>query len=217
MTAVDTPASRGARPEQPTGDDEPRAGHVPARAAGPPRRAGLIGALSVLLALAVAGLGGALLREALVIGGVVEGSAWLSQASDALDGLAPSATIFVAGMVAFLVGLVLVWIAVRRRSRTARRLAAATGAYLDRRSLVPLAEAHASRVAGVVSAHARIARGRLRLDVLAATEAAHDVENAVAEVVRTQLDALDHPMRVQCSARQALPGIRRSRQTGDSA
>lgn len=199
MTSVDELT----RSRQPANDEATSASRR-ARPGRPPRGAGAIGALCVLLALAGIALAGLLIREALVTGGAVDGSSWLEQMITGIDGLAASATTFLLGLLALAVGVGLLWVATRRRSHPALRLRTATGTYLQRRSLVPLVEARAASVPGVVSARGRARRRHLDVDVATAGEDPRRVESAVADTVRGEVQMLARPLSVRVRAYPTL-------------
>jgi len=142
-----------------------------------------------VLAVLLVALGALLVREALVAGGVVGGSAWLPPAADALDGTAPGAAAVVAGVVAALVGLWLVVVALRRRTR--RTLAVGTSSYLGVRDVARLAAGAARDVDGVLDASADATRRRV---VVRGRATSRDgVEEPVRAAVAHQLSALTTP------------------------
>ena len=81
-------------------------------------RAGRVGWVGVVLALLVVALGVLVVRDALVIGGQIDGATWLVPVVDGADGLEPSTASTAVGVVVALLGLWLVFVALGRRVRT---------------------------------------------------------------------------------------------------
>jgi hypothetical protein len=81
-------------------------------------RAGRVGWIGVVLSLLVVALGVLVIRDALIIGGQIDGDTWLVPVVDGTDGLEPSAASTAVGVVVALLGLWLVIVALGRRVRT---------------------------------------------------------------------------------------------------
>ncbi|NAZ84243.1 hypothetical protein GTR02_20780 [Kineococcus sp. R8] len=162
---------------------------APGRPTPAPTGAGPVGTVGPLLAVLLVVLGALLLREALVSGGAVGGSPWLPPAADALDGAAPGAVAIAVGAVAALLGLWLVVVALRRRTR--RTLAVGSGAYLGVRDVARLAAGAARDVDGVLDASADATRRRVV--VRGRATSLDGVEEPVRAAVAHQLSALTRP------------------------
>lgn len=165
------------------------AGGTERRGAPAPTGAGPVGAVGPVLAVLLVALGALLVREALVDGGAVGGSPWLPPAGAALDGTTPGAAAIAVGVVAALVGLWLVVVALRRRTR--RTLAVGTSSYLSVRDVARLAAGAARDVDGVLDASAEATRRRVVVRGRATSR--EGVEEPVRAAVAHQLSALTTP------------------------
>jgi hypothetical protein len=169
--------------------------------AAPPRlAAGKSGALAVVLAILTALTGAVLIHEALVAAGVVGGTSVIAQLTSFLDAQRPSPTAVLTGLLMLLVGLVLLWLALRPRRRIGLALRGPIGAYLDPRSLDSLVQSRALSVPGVIAASTHGNAKRLRLEV---SSTAGDVDGAVREAVLIDLDALARPPSLRVDVRPA--------------
>jgi hypothetical protein len=169
--------------------------------AAPPRlAAGTTGALAVVLAVLTALAGAALIREARVAAGVIGGTSGIARLTSFVDGQGPSPTALLMGTLMLLLGLVLLWLALSPRRRVGLALRAATGAYLDPRSLDSLVRARALSVPGVVAASSNGNARRLRLAVSSTTG---NVGEAVREAVLSDFDALARPPSLRVQVRPA--------------
>ena len=165
------------------------AGGTERRGAPAPTGAGPVGAVGPVLAVLLVALGALLVREALVDGGAVGGSPWLPPAGAALDRTTPGAAAIAVGVVAALVGLWLVVVALRRRTR--RTLAVGTSSYLSVRDVARLAAGAARDVDGVLDASAEATRRRVVVRGRATSR--EGVEEPVRAAVAHQLSALTTP------------------------
>src|SRR6218665_3180452 len=123
----------------------------------PATRAGRVGWVGIVVAALVVALGVLVIRDALVLGGQVEGSTWLVPAIDATDGLEPSPALSAVGVVVALLGLWLVVVALGRRVRTRLPLDV-PGVTIGVADLARLATAAATDVPYVLSAHSSARR-----------------------------------------------------------
>ncbi|NIZ92444.1 DUF6286 domain-containing protein [Kineococcus rubinsiae] len=159
------------------------------RRAAPPTGSGPVGVVGPVLAVLLVALGALLVREALVTGGVVGGSTWLPPAAGALDGTAPGGAAIAVGVVAALLGLWLVVVALRRRTR--RTLAVGAMSYLSARDVARLAAGAARDVDGVLDVSAEATRKRVLVRGRATSR--DGVEEPVRAAVAHQLSALTTP------------------------
>lgn len=119
---------------------------------------GLIALIGAVLAALVIALGVLAIRDALVLAGLVKGTAWVELVRAALDGLTPAGWALPVGLVLLLLGVWLALAALMPRPPTAIPVQSRTGVFLRRRDVRRLAEAAAEHVDGVLSAHAETRR-----------------------------------------------------------
>jgi hypothetical protein len=98
-----------------------------------------------------------------------------------------------AGVVAILVGLVLLAVALRPRPRTALRVQARTGIFIGPKSIARLAVGAAERVNGVDTAQAVATRKRVTVTIRTWSETPDELQEAVAQAVRNRLSRLAAP------------------------
>lgn len=169
-------------------------GAEPVAAAKTPVSSGRIATVGLLLSVLVIGLGVLAVQTALVAVGLLHGVTWLTWLINAANGLTPVTWVLVAGIVAVLLGLWLLWSSVRRRPRTAVALRAATGVFLRPRDLAALAVTAADDVDGVSDAHASATRTKVTLRIT--TTGDRSVGDAVKTAVTQRLEPLDKPVRI---------------------
>lgn len=186
--AMGADQDRGGAASTPTGDWEPM---PPATR---PTRSGPIGVVGPVLAVLLIAAGLVLLRDALVGYRLVRGPAWIPLGLGTVDGLAPGTAVLVGGIVAALVGLWLLYVALRRRVRSRAALRARTGVYLAPGDIARLASAAAEDVGGVVTASSKAGTRSLRTTVR--TTGGPGIDEAVREAVHQRLDVLDPAPRV---------------------
>lgn len=156
-----------------------------------PRRPPAIGWVGVLLALAVTVVG----VLAIVDGAVRAG--WVGDAEPVLTPLltgpavvTPQPGAAVVGSLLALLGLAVVWLAVKPGERAGVRLGGTAGIWMSRPDLERLVSATAERCDGVLSAHTRATRRHIRVDLETTTP---DVQDAAAGAVRDRLAGLTAP------------------------
>ncbi|WP_193314529.1 DUF6286 domain-containing protein [Georgenia ruanii] len=159
-----------------------------------PTRSGPIGVVGPVLAVLLIAAGLVLLRDALVGYRAVPGPAWIPLGLGAVDGLAPGTGFLVGGIIAVLVGVWLLYAALRRRVRSRAVLRARTGVYLAPGDIARLASAAAEDVGGVVTASSKAGTRSVRTTVR--TTGGPGIDQAVLDAVHQRLDVLDPAPRV---------------------
>ncbi len=166
----------------------------PLAAAKTPVGSGLISGLGLVWALLVMGLGVLGVQAALVYAGVLTGFSWLTWVFEHLDGLTPAAWMLPLGIVLALLGLWLLYTAVRPRPRTAVALNATTGVFLTPRDVSRLAVAAADEVDGVQDAKASATRTKVTLRITGTGDP--QLGERVKSAVGQQLAGLAKPLKV---------------------
>ncbi|NIZ93342.1 DUF6286 domain-containing protein [Kineococcus rubinsiae] len=169
------------------------------RPAAAPAGSGPVGVVGPLLAVLLLALGVLLVRDALVTAGTVSGSAWLPAVVDGLRGTGPAGWLVPAGAVVVLVGLWLVVVALRPRSRRTLPLTSDTGVFLHVRDVARLAAGAAGDVDGVLDASASATRRKVTVTV--SGTAAAGLREDVTEAVTERLAALASAPRVSVLVR----------------
>jgi len=167
-------------------------------------RAGRVGWVGVVLSTLVVALGVVVIRDALVIGGQIDGETWLVPVIDGTDGIEPSAVSTAVGVLVALLGLWLVFVALGRRVRTRVPLDV-PGVTIGIADLASLASSAASDVPYVLSAHSSARRRSVSVSVTALE--GDDVEADVLTAVQQRLDRLATPVTVHVSTRH-VDGLR---------
>lgn len=172
---------------------------APMPAASLPTRSGAVGIVGPILAVLLIAAGVALLRDALVGYGLIPGQLWVPAGLRAVDGVAPGTAFLVGGIVAALLGLWLIYIALRRRVRSRATLRSRTGVYLGAGDVARLASAAAGEVGGVMAASSTATRRAVTTTVR--TTGGAGVDQAVLDAVHERLDVLDPVPRVRVLVR----------------
>jgi len=167
-------------------------------------RAGRVGWIGVVLSLLVVALGVLMIRDALIIGGQIDGDTWLVPVVDGTDGLKPSAASTAVGVVVALLGLWLVVVALGRRVRTRLPLDV-PGVTIGIADLARLASSAATDVPYVLSAHSSARRKSVSVTVTALE--GDDVEADVRTAVQERLARLATPVTVHVATRH-VEGLR---------
>ncbi|WP_028049454.1 DUF6286 domain-containing protein [Cellulomonas sp. URHD0024] len=167
-------------------------------------RAGRVGWVGVVLSLLVVALGVVVIRDALVIGGQVEGETWLLPVIDDADGLEPSVASTAVGVVVALLGLWLVFVALARRVRTRVPLDV-PGVTIGIADLARMASSAASDVPYVLSAHSTARRKSVSVSVTALE--GDDVDADVRAALQERLSRLATPVTVHVTTRH-VEGLR---------
>ncbi|MEK8229174.1 hypothetical protein NKG05_29510 [Oerskovia sp. M15] len=91
-----------------------------------------------------------------------EGTSWFASLADAMDGLQPETWVGAVGVVLALLGLWLVWQAVRPRPRTTRRISATSGIHMRSADIARWVNATARDVPGVLDTSTSVSAPRYR-------------------------------------------------------
>jgi len=172
--------------------------HSAMRAARQQTGAGSIGVVGPLLALALTGIGGVLLHDAIAEADGRAGRTWLAAIADGLDGSTAEWWMIPAGIGIALIGLWLIVTAVRPRSRKTLAVTSATGVFLRTRDIARLAAAAADDVDGVLSAGSVASRRTVTVTVESDRDGVADL---VRETVDHRLSALASPPKVKVRVR----------------
>lgn len=180
----------GPGPAQPGPPSGPGTGGETLSSGPVPRRTPGAGVLGLVLALLLLALGLLLVYEGTVLLGWVEGDPLVTDLLGREAVITPdTVTAAVAGLVA-LVGLWLLWTAVRPARRRGIALATSTGVWMTHRDLERLVAGTAEDVDGVLDASASVGRRRAVVAVATTSPAVRDhVQAAVTE----RLSALSAP------------------------
>ncbi len=153
-----------------------------------------------LVAIAVVGV-----HDLLADRGAVAGRPWLQSLADDLDGLTPNGWTTALGVLVALIGLVLLWTALRPARRTHQATPMDDGdVWISKRAVGRLAEQAAERTAGIESARVEVGRRtiRVRATTGAASMAPDRVRERVQDNVRSALDGFS-PLPVKVRTKEA--------------
>jgi len=157
--------------------------------------------LGPLLALAVVALGVAGVHDGLGYAGALGGRPWLAQLSDHLGVTSPDRGVVAWGVVAALVGLVLLSFALGRRPRPPHQVSGPVPLFLTDRDVALLASTAARDVDGVLKVGARATRRSVALRVTTTANGPDPtIDDAVAAAVTARLAPLQQPPRVRVTA-----------------
>ncbi|WP_299037834.1 DUF6286 domain-containing protein [uncultured Pseudokineococcus sp.] len=162
---------------------------APLRGAKERTGSGVVPVLGVLMSLLLLGLAVALVRDALVLLGVLGGAPWLQTAVEAVRGTAPATWTAPAGAALALLGLWLLSRAFARRSRDELRLRSRTAVTTRPRDVARLSSAAARDVDGVL--RARTSATRRAVSVAVTTTGGESVGAAVQQAVTDRLAPLE--------------------------
>ncbi len=196
MSADTTPATTDQR-----GASEPR--HkvdppTPPQTAKDPRGFARVAVFGVLWSLALVALAVVAGHDALAYWGLISGTPWIESALTYADGLPPQFSWVVVAVVAGLVGLVLVYVALRPRPHLGTPVRAQTGVFLLDRGLRRLAAATAEDVDGVDTAKASISGRRVTVTVHGlSADRDPDLEGRVKQQLEGRLEALENAPRLR--------------------
>lgn len=194
------------RDPRPTADDRSDTGNDGARQAMRGARqatgSGRIGLVGPVLAVLLAAVGVVLIRDALIVGEVLAGAAWLPAALDPLNGLTAQWWMVPAGVGVALLGLWLVVTALRPRSRTTVPVTSATGLFLQTRDIARLASDAAGEVDGVLSATSTASRRAVTVTVRSTATAG--IADGVTDAVTRRLSPLETPPQIKVRVRPQL-------------
>ncbi|MEI7056519.1 DUF6286 domain-containing protein [Nocardioides sp. CCNWLW239] len=140
--------------------------------------------MAALLALVLLALAVVAVRDLLISQGWATGSQVAPAVVDGSDGLRSSVGLAIAGGVVALLGLVLVWLAIKPGRRTHLRVTGDADLWLSPGAVAALAQETADRLPGVMSADSsRSTRRRIVVDIVAAPRDAADGPHGAAGVV----------------------------------
>lgn len=166
----------------------------------PPKARATSTAIGILAALLVLALGVVGLQEWLSGIGWVDEDGWVSRVIATLDEQRPEAWMIVVAVPAALIGVWLVLVALKPRSRTHLPAPGGLDLWATPAALAAIAQNAADRQPGVVSAIAR--PGRRRIDVEVRTDRSpSEVESQVHEAVVQSLEGVSaRPVRIRATA-----------------
>ncbi|CAN5816925.1 hypothetical protein BH20ACT6_BH20ACT6_19060 [soil metagenome] len=171
---------------------------TPPRTAKDPRGFARVTVFGVLWSLALLALAVVAGHDALAYGKLISGTPWIDSALTSLDGTKPLFSWVVFAGLAVLVGLVLVYFALRPRPYLGAAVRAETGVFLLDRGLSRLAAAAAEDVDGVDAARASTSGRRVTVDVHGlSAERDSELEGRVRERVQSRLEPLEQPPQVR--------------------
>lgn len=153
-----------------------------------------------LIALALICLGAVGIEEGLVRTGAITETSWTSSAVSTLDGIQHGDVwVLVTGIVAILVGLLLLVVVFRRRPRWGIALAAQTGVELRPTDLAKVAESLLAGAGAVTGSTVRATRRKVTARVSTGSTKDHDdeVREDVKHRLEPVLDALEHRPRLR--------------------
>lgn len=156
---------------------------APARVPTGPAAAVVVG---IVLSLVLIGAGVVAVRDALIRAGTLNGSPLLPRAGRWLAGLGPTGLVLGLSIASLVLGIVLVVLALKRRSRPDLSLDAATSVHLGPGDVARVAAAAADRVDGVQSARATATRSKVRV-VVRVTGETPEIAEAVSQRVTEAL------------------------------
>ena len=168
---------------------------APMAAAKPPVGVGPVPFVGAVLALVLVAVGVAGIRDALVAIGAVEGEPWIDSVVDTVDGWQPQFWLVPAGIALVLLGVWLILVALRPRSRTGVAVRAATGVFLRTGDVERLAARAASDVDGVLSA--RSSASHRKVEVRVAVTGGGNTADRVRTAVQDALQPLESIPTVQ--------------------
>lgn len=162
---------------------------VPAQAAVPraPAPAAYLGA-ALSLAVVAAGVIG--IRDGIVAAGWMDGSMWTANAVNWIDGLTFAAWMIPAGVIALLLGVVLVIVALAPRRSTAVAVAGRTSVVIAHRDIARIAQSAARTVPGVIDAHADSTRRTVTVRARTLGKGDSTTKSVVSQTVSASLAAL---------------------------
>ncbi len=192
---MSTQAPTPAAPHTPASTSRPDGAAAAMTAAKTPVGSGPIAAVGLILALLLTGAGVELIRDALVYFGLLSGTPWILSVARALNGVTAAAWLVPLGIALVLLGLWLLWRALRPRARTAVSLTSTTGVFLRPHNVARFAETAAEGVGGVISANVNASRRSLTVRVRGT--GSDDLADQVRAAVIERLSALDSPPAVK--------------------
>ncbi|MDG3015594.1 DUF6286 domain-containing protein [Speluncibacter jeojiensis] len=148
--------------------------------------------VAILFGLGLLVLAAICVRDLLIATGAIGGSGWLATAFRWVARLRWHDWMLPAAIVAVLVGLALLFAAVKPRPHTHLSLTSPAGVWLRPTDLARLCSGRARTVAGVLSATTAVSRKRAVVSVTVGAPAVPDLEDQVRAAVSAGLTALVH-------------------------
>ena len=179
----------------------PEAGGEQLRSGRPPTSAPAASRWAVLLAVAVVAVGVVGVRDALVAAGALGGSSYTRDAAQHVDGLTAQVWMLPAGIAVALLGLWVLWGALRPRKRTQVQVQGTPGAWMRPTDVAKLAHDAADTVDGVVSATVKATRTKITVRTTTTAQDGTSTRDAVTTAIGTRLQALQSSPRVKVTTR----------------
>lgn len=172
-------------------------------AARPPVGTGSAPLFGLLLALGLVALGVVGVQEALVRSGAIHETSWTSWTLTRLNGVRSVDWMLIVYVAAVAVGLLLLFVAFRRRPRKGIALRAHTGVYLRPQDLARVADSVIDGLDGVTDVNASASQRRLRVTVstVEPEERNNSLSDAVRERLKPTLDSLERAPKVSITFR----------------
>lgn len=165
----------------------------PLAAAALPVRSTRVIVLGCLAALLLGAVGVVAVQSALVEAGWLDASAWWTRMVSGTGPIEPADAFVPLGFLAVLLGLWLVWSALRPGRRQGIHVGSATGTWMTRRDVAKFASAAAEEVDGVLSASTSVARRSVTVTV---RTTGPDLEDPVRASVSDRISVLDPSPRI---------------------
>lgn len=146
--------------------------------------------LGAALSLSVAALGVIGIRDGIVAAGWVGGSMWTANAVNWIDGLSFAPWMIPAGVIALLLGVVLVIMALAPRRTTAVPVAGQTSVVISHRDIARIAQSAARTVPGVIDANADSTRRTVTVRARTLGQGDSTITSVVSQAVSASLAAL---------------------------
>ncbi|RYI99195.1 MAG: hypothetical protein EON52_26450, partial [Actinomycetales bacterium] len=142
----------------------PDAASGPLRAGKAPVGTGASPLVAQLFALALIALAAVAVQHLLVLTGTASGTSWLASTVESADGIAgDSPVVLIVGIVAAVLGILLLPIALKPRPRKGIALATTTGAHLRRQDLRRIVESAVEGTDAVTDVDVTVTRRRIRV------------------------------------------------------
>ena len=149
--------------------------------------AGFTGPLVALLVLAAGVVG---IRDGIVAAGWLDGSSWTASAADWIDGLTFQGWMIPVAIATIVVGLLLLFAALKPRRKTAVPLTADTSVYIEPAGIARVAADAARSVPGVLDARASATRKSVTVRADVTGDDRSGLKKSITDQVRTALEPL---------------------------
>lgn len=184
-----SPGATGAPQHRAAGSGRPPPAKTPVNSA-------VLGSLGLLWAAVLIGLGAVAIHDVLVAGEWIGGPAWVEATVDAVARLQADVVLLVVATPVGLLGLVLLWWALRPRRKRGVSVSADSGVFLRHHHLNRLLEARVGTLQGVVSANASARRRKVALRVRGVEGSDPDeLRSRVSSQVADDLAVLAEPVK----------------------